>query len=297
MIADLDNDGRPDLIVANDYNNTISLYRNIGTDHTLTAASFAAPVDLATPTGSYSPYGIVAADVDGDGKLDIIATDYSDQNVVSVYRNTCTPGNISAAAFANRVDFPTGPNPQGVAVGDIDGDGRTDLLVANTGDGTVSIFRNTSVPGSLTASSFAPKVDFNTGDGCANVTVGDLDGDGIPDVITANAGNSTVSLLRNVSSPGNFAFDPKVDFTTPGYSIHVKLVDLDGDGKLDVAVEGYLPQSCPSSATPALRAACRRARLRRGLISRSVAGGIPPPLAIWTATANPTSRWRPNSTA
>ena len=242
VIADLDNDGKPDLIVANDYNNTISLYRNIGADHNLTAASFAPPVDLATPPGSYSPYGIVAADVDGDGKLDIIATDF-DQNLVSVYRNTCTTGHISAAAFATRVDFPTGAQPQGVTVMDIDGDGRPDLLVANTGDGTVSILRNTSVVGSLTTNSFAPKVDFTTGSGCDNVTVGDLDGDGIPDVVAANADNGMVSLLRNISSPGHFAFDPKVDFTTPGYPIHVNLVDLDGDGKLDVTVEGYLPQT------------------------------------------------------
>ena len=241
VIADLDNDGKPDLIVANDYNNTISLYRNISADHTLTAASFAPPVDLATPTGSYSPYGIVAADVDGDGKLDIVASNFGDNNV-SVYRNSCSPGDISSNAFAMRVDFPTGAQPQGVAVGDIDGDGRTDLLVANTGTGTISILRNTSVVGSLTAGSFAPKIDITTGSGCDSVTVGDLDGDSLPDVVTADAGSDTVSLLRNFSSPGTIAFDAKADLATPGYPIHVKLVDLDGDGKLDLAVACNLPQ-------------------------------------------------------
>ena len=239
VIADLDNDGKPDLIVANNYNNTISLYRNISAGATLTAAAFAAPVNLATPGGNSSPYGIAAADLDGDGKLDIIATDYVGTNVVSVYRNTCTPGNIS---FGARVDFATGMQPQGVAVSDIDGDGRPDLLVANVGSGKVSILRNTSVMGSLTANSFASKVDFVTGSSCANVTVGDLDGDGKSDVVTANAGGGMVTLLRNTSSPGNFTFDPKASFTVPDGAIHVKLVDLDGDGKLDVVIECYVPQ-------------------------------------------------------
>src|SRR5207237_263505 len=130
------------LIVANDYNNTISLYRNVSSNYSLTATSFAPPVVLTSPDGTYSPYGILAADLDGDGKLDIVATDFGG-NLVSVYRNTSTPGEINANSFASRVDFATGSQPQGVAVADLDGDGRPDILVANTGDGTVSLLRNT----------------------------------------------------------------------------------------------------------------------------------------------------------
>ena len=242
VIADLDNDGKPDLIVANDYNNTISLYRNISTNGLLTAGSFAPRVDLVTPPGQYSPFGMVVADVDGDGRPDIIVSDYNN-SLVSVYHNTCTPGNISSNLFATRVDFATGAQPQGVEVRDIDGDGMPDLLVANAGDGTVSILRNTGAVGTLTTNSFAPKVDFVTGAGCQSVVVGDLDGDGLPDLVTSDSGPSTVSLLRNLGSPGNIAFAPKVDFVVPSAPVQMALGDLDGDGKPDLTVASYLSQS------------------------------------------------------
>jgi len=245
VIADIDGDGKPDLIVANDYNNTISIYRNISTGGVLTTNSFAPAVVIATPPGQYSPMDLVVADVDGDGKLDIIADDYNN-STVSVYRNTSTPGNISSNTFAVRVDFVTGSQPQGIEVRDIDGDGRPDILVANSGDGTVSILRNTSVTGSLTTNSFAPKIDITTGSGCDCILVGDLDGDGKPDVIAANQNDGTLSLLRNLSSPGEIttnSFAPKVDITVMSGLIRAAIGDLDGDGKLDIAVASYFPQT------------------------------------------------------
>ena len=239
VIADLDGDGKPDLIVAYDYGNTISIYRNISTNGPLTAASFAPPVNLATPSGIYTPFALVVADLDGDGKLDIIASDHG-ANLVSIYRNISTPGSISSNSFATRVDFATGSSPQGVAVADLDGDGRPDLLVANSGDGTVSILRNTGTDGNIV---FAPKVDIATGSGCGGVAAGDLDGDGKPDVVTANGGTGTVSLLQNISTPGNIAFAAKVDLAVLNEPVWVAIGDLDGDGKPDLTVTFYLPDT------------------------------------------------------
>jgi hypothetical protein len=132
------------------------------------------------------------------------------------YRHYLTPEQFTAQFGPTEVDYQkvidfarqngltvVGTQSNRTLVEDLDGDGKPDLLVANSGDGTVSILRNTSVMGSLTTNSFAPQVVIVTGSGCDSVAVGDLDGDGKPDVVTANSGNNTVSLLRNISTPGS----------------------------------------------------------------------------------------------
>src|SRR5476651_1545047 len=77
---------------------------------------------------------------------------------------TFTPskGSITTADIAAQVTFGTGTNPFFVAIGDIDGDGKPDLVIANNRDNTISVLRNTGSSGSP---GFAPKVDFTTGSG------------------------------------------------------------------------------------------------------------------------------------
>ncbi len=243
VIADIDGDGKPDLIVVDDYAHAISIYRNIGTNGILTMASFAPPVVLPTTSGQYSPYGIAAADLDGDGKLDIVVTEYGD-NLVSVYKNNCTPGNIATNLFGPRQDFPTGAQPQKMAAADLDGDGKPDLIVANAGDGTVSYFAEHQARGGTI--NFAPKVDIATGGGCNGVAAGDLSGDGRLDIVTANT-DGTLSILQNIiNAPGAIATDsfaPKISLKPiPSGGVDVVIVDIDGDGRLDLAVTSYLPQ-------------------------------------------------------
>jgi hypothetical protein len=69
VIADLDGDGKPDLAVVNVFAGTLSLYRNISTTGTLGTDSFGPKIDFPTPP---NPNHLLAADVDGDGKLDLI---------------------------------------------------------------------------------------------------------------------------------------------------------------------------------------------------------------------------------
>jgi hypothetical protein len=222
-IGDIDGDGKPDLAIANYNDNTVSVLRNIGSSGTVV---FATKVDFATGTG---PISVAIGDIDGDGKPDLATANYTN-NTVSVLRNTGSSGTVS---FATRVNFATGTNPISVAIGDIDGDGKPDLAIANLADNTVSVLRNTGSSGMV---NFDTKVDFATGSGPISVAIGDIDGDGKPDLAIANVSSYTVSVLRNTGSSGTVSFAPKVDFATGAGPQSVAIGDIDGDGNPDLAI-------------------------------------------------------------
>ena len=232
-IGDLDGDGKPDLVVANESPNTVSVFRNTATSGSITTGSFAARVDFTT--GS-DPYSVAIGDLDGDGKPDLAVANYDD-NTVSALRNTSTSGSIS---FDSKVDFTMGGGANSVAIGDLDGDGKPDLAVANATGSSVSVLRNTATSGFI---SFAARVDFATGTNPSSVAIGDLDGDGKPDLVAANSSSNTVSALRNTSTSGSISFDSRVDFTVGDNPLSVAIGDLDGDGKLDLAVANAVGSS------------------------------------------------------
>ncbi|MBB1284477.1 VCBS repeat-containing protein [Flavisolibacter sp. BT320] len=224
--GDLDGDGKPDIVATNAPANTVSVFRNTGSGGPI---SFATKLDIPAGAG---PERVALGDLDGDGKLDMaVANQFS--NTVSVFRNTSTNGTID---FAARIDFPAGTQSRGVAIGDFDGDGKADLVVANTASGNISFLRNTSTPGSV---SFAAKTDYTTGSGPHAIAVGDLDGDGKPDVAVTNLNSNTVSIFRNTGSAGTIAFAPKTDYTIGSTSFGIAMGDLDGDGKADLVVSSF----------------------------------------------------------
>jgi hypothetical protein len=237
-IGDIDGDGKSDLVTANfgccaGTGNMVSVFRNISSPGSITTNSFETKADF---TVGNSPYGVAIADVDGDGKQDIVSANASD-NTVSVLRNTSTPGSFTASTFAAKVDFPTDDRPNHVSIGDLDGDNKPDLVIGNNEANTISVLRNTTSQGSITASSFAPKVDFAVGLYPYEASIGDMNGDNKPDLIILNNGNNTVSILRNKSAIGsisNSSFEAKVDFVTESEPYGVAIGDLDGDGKPDL---------------------------------------------------------------
>ncbi|MFI5220769.1 MAG: FG-GAP-like repeat-containing protein [Bacteroidia bacterium] len=219
--GDIDGDGKTDVVVVNSSpsTNNFSVFRNTGSSGTI---SFATKVDFAT---GYYPEFLAISDIDGDGKLDVLVANRAD-STISIFRNTSTSGTLS---FAARISLSTSAVPSNIVIGDLNSDGKPDIAVAVGAASVVSIFRNTSTTGSI---SFASKVDLS-GTNPTYLSVGDIDLDGKPDVVVVNYITNTFSVFRNISSGSSILFATRIDISTGMYPGFCLLGDLDGDGKLE----------------------------------------------------------------
>ncbi|WP_161499174.1 DNA/RNA non-specific endonuclease [Flavipsychrobacter stenotrophus] len=209
-IADLDHDGLPDVACVNSgysggtySGTTISIAKNTSTYGSIT---FGTSVSLTAGSG---PLDIAAGDIDNDGKNDLVVTNSNSGNI-SVFINTSTPGTLTAGSFASAVNISSGSGsgstPTGIALADMNGDSKLDVVVSNNNDNTVSVFRNL-VTGSTVTLSLATPQNIATGQKPVTVTIGDLDGDGYPDIVTGNRGGAsaattnTFTILKNYPKP------------------------------------------------------------------------------------------------
>lgn len=140
-------------------------------------------------------------------------------------------GQLNASTFSNRIDTDYG----GIGkVADLDGDNKAELIISY--DYGVKITRNISTPGALGFSFF---VTFSTGNasGIYNLAVSDFDGDGKKDIVTLNSNISSITVLKNTSTPDYVMFDTRLDITIPSYSAlytDIEVIDIDKDGRNDI---------------------------------------------------------------
>ncbi|WP_188316144.1 FG-GAP-like repeat-containing protein [Chitinophaga agrisoli] len=196
-------------------------------------------VDTVFTAGSFAPRigypgGIDGsiADFDGDGKLDIVHSRYS--NTLGILRNTGTPGNIS---FAPLTEMPTTGEARYSQAGDLNGDGLPDL-VTQASSNTIAVYKNTSTRGAI---SFAPVADYEVDPSRATtsgISIADLDADGRPDVTAVNYYTQSLTVLRNTGLNGNIGFAPRINYDIAAYAEDVDVADIDADGKPDIIIVG-----------------------------------------------------------
>ena len=165
------------------------------------------------------PSSVAIGDLDGDGNPDLVVGG----NVLSVLFGD---GN---GMFPTRVDFPPVTFVSSVALGDLNGDGNLDVVATNYN----AIVLGVSVWLGNGNRAIPPRADYATGARATSVAIGDLDGDGNPDLAVANNASSTVSVLFGNS---HGIFGSRTDLVTGTGPLSVAIGNLNGDNIPDLAV-------------------------------------------------------------
>jgi hypothetical protein len=243
-VADVNGDGRPDLVVAILWSSSVVVLLGNGD------GTFRAPVTYSS--GGYEAESVAIGDVNGDGKPDLLVANLCAEGGCGNGSVTLLLGN-GDGTFQSPLSYSSGGyEAESIAIGDVNGDGKPDLVVANrcssygncfgavgvllgNGDGTFQ------TPVSYSVGGYDPDYSLPV-----SVAIGDLNGDGYPDLVVTNQcksdcgdgfGPDGVSVLLG---NGDGTFQDPVSYSSGGVqATSVAIGDVNGDGKPDLVVANW----------------------------------------------------------
>jgi len=234
VAGDINGDNKVDLICANGFAGTLNVLTNNGSGNFGIKATYTVGTGFGNDTTC-----VVAADVQGDGQLDLISSNHGDNSLKLLT-------NDGWGNFSFDMPITVGGNPgnssESVTAADINGDGKTDLIVSIFGINSVLVLTNNGM------GIFSSR-ETNAAYGPANVTVADLNKDSKPDLIIANEGfypayNNTITIFTNRA---NIAFGSNATYIVGNAPIAIAAADINHDQSVDLICANYNPGNSGSS--------------------------------------------------
>ncbi|CAF0987895.1 unnamed protein product [Adineta ricciae] len=221
-LIDANGDSKLDIVVANSGADNIGIFINKGD------GTYFPQVTYSMGTGS-SPRSVSTGDVNGDNIPDIVVANFDGNNVVVLF-------NQGNGAFLIQGTYSTnvGSSPNSVIIVDVDGNKKSDIIVANSGGDNIGVLINKG------DGTFHAQKTYSTGKGTSPMSLvsADINGDTKNDIIVANSGKDNVGILLN-NGDGSFFSKTTYSTGTGSYPICVTAADMNADSKPDIIVANY----------------------------------------------------------
>ncbi|MEQ9307137.1 MAG: FG-GAP-like repeat-containing protein, partial [Marinoscillum sp.] len=246
-IADIDLDGRKDLVIGTTTDNRIYIFRNTSATGNLQFNT--TPTELVI-SGLSNGGALDVSDLNGDGLPDIAVLPFDDPGSnIAIFKNQSSSGSFS---FKQEQSITSSGHRINILIADLNGDNKPDLVTTSRSSNRVDIFENTSTGSDLTFSN-SPTVKTNIS-GAWGLTAGDMNGDGLTDIGVA-ALSANFYILENNSTAGSLVLDTR-QFALGPDNRNVRFADIDGDSKPDVLAANNSGSSVTGNLSAVLNKNC-----------------------------------------